>query len=573
MIGLVATGGGARPSPRRPRTPPRPSIRTPAVARPDAAHAKTFSASKLPKIDRDRGRDRQAGDRDRAGPDVPRDQPAAGGAPFPGLYVPSDEFAAQMEALKAAGWHAVTMDQLEAYWKRGVPLGPGKPSCSRSTTATRLSTKNALPVLKRLGWVGNENIQLTGLPPSQGGLTDAQVRGLIAAGWELDTQGISHADLITLDASELKYQVATARQTLQKRYGVPVNWFCYPSGHYDATVIAAVKSAGFVGSTTVIPGWASRGEDPYRLPVCASSAARARPDCSPKSARLSPPERPRRRTEARGRRERVAAHAPWRAARDVARLEAELPHRRRGLAAAGRGRHRRDLSAQITRAGRVAERRVPARGAARVRVLGARARHRHVAAQRGRVQLLPPPPHRPVHDRRQPQLGRARRRSRSSRPSVSTVAELARSRALEADRRRAEADLAAALARDLLGGSETVGALARPRRRVARRHSGSALGGDRARSGRGDRRRRAFALQRRRRRRRSRRCSSRAGCPPDTEQRLRDARRARARRARRDRAAPRRAAGRGRSRPRRCGAATTSRRRCCARSRTTCARR
>ncbi len=53
---------------------------------------------------------------------------------------------------------------------------------------------------------------------------------------------------------------------LQKRYGVPVNWFCYPSGHYDATVIAAVKAAGYVGSTTVIPGWANPSEDPYRLP-------------------------------------------------------------------------------------------------------------------------------------------------------------------------------------------------------------------------------------------------------------------------------------------------------------------
>ena len=31
-------------------------------------------------------------------------------------------------------------------------------------------------------------------------------------------------------------------------------------------MIAAVKGAGFVGSTTVIPGWASPGEDPYRLP-------------------------------------------------------------------------------------------------------------------------------------------------------------------------------------------------------------------------------------------------------------------------------------------------------------------
>ena len=50
---------------------------------------------------------------------------------------------------------------------------------------------------------------------------------------------------------------------------------------------------------------------------------------------------------------------------------------------------------------------------------------------------------------------------------VSTIAEVARSRALEADRRRAEADLAAALARELLAGSETTGALAATARRVA----------------------------------------------------------------------------------------------------------
>jgi two-component system, OmpR family, sensor histidine kinase KdpD len=50
---------------------------------------------------------------------------------------------------------------------------------------------------------------------------------------------------------------------------------------------------------------------------------------------------------------------------------------------------------------------------------------------------------------------------------VSTIAELARTRALEADRRRAEADLAAALARELLGGTETPHALAAAAHRVA----------------------------------------------------------------------------------------------------------
>ena len=192
--------------------------------------------------------------------------PPPSGAAFPGLYVPPDEFVAQMQALKTAGWHAVTLDQVEAYWKRGVPLGPGKPIVISFDNGYHSQYFNALPVLKQLGWVGDENLQLSGLPPSQGGMTEGQIRGLVAAGWELDTQGISHADLITLDSSELQYQVETARRILQRRYGVPVNWFCYPSGHYDPRVIDEVKAAGFVGSTTVIPGWASPSGDLYRLP-------------------------------------------------------------------------------------------------------------------------------------------------------------------------------------------------------------------------------------------------------------------------------------------------------------------
>jgi peptidoglycan/xylan/chitin deacetylase (PgdA/CDA1 family) len=265
LIGLAATGGG-KTSPPATATNAAHTGHHAAASSARAGHAKASASTGLP-----RTTVTGTGTGKPGTATVPVlmyhvINPPPAGAPFPGLYVPSDEFAAQMQALKAAGWHAVTMDQLEAYWTRGVPLGPGKPVVLTFDNGYASQYENALPVLRRLGWVGDENIQLSGLPPSQGGLTDAQVRGLIAAGWELDTQGISHADLITLDAAQLKYQVATARQALQKRYGVPVNWFCYPSGHYDATVIAAVKAAGFVGSTTVIPGWANSSEDPYRLP-------------------------------------------------------------------------------------------------------------------------------------------------------------------------------------------------------------------------------------------------------------------------------------------------------------------
>jgi peptidoglycan/xylan/chitin deacetylase (PgdA/CDA1 family) len=188
------------------------------------------------------------------------------GAPFPGLYVTPDEFSEQMRALAAAGYHAVTQDQLWANWQEGTPLPGGKPIVLSFDNGYQSQYTQALPVLRGLGWVGVENIQLTGLPPSQGGLSSAEVHGLVAAGWELDTQGINHADLTTLDASALRAQVAGARGTIQREYGVPVNWFCYPSGQYDATVLAAVKAAGYRGSTTVVPGWAQPSEDSYRLP-------------------------------------------------------------------------------------------------------------------------------------------------------------------------------------------------------------------------------------------------------------------------------------------------------------------
>ncbi len=256
VVAVLASGGGARPKPAAARTGRQLTAAHRGRARPAAARGSTVT-----------GRPTDV----RGTVHVPVLMyhviaPPPAGAPFPGLYVDAGEFAAQMQALKDAGWHAVTLDQLRANWLRGVPLGPGKPIVLTFDNGYHSQYTAALPVLSRLHWVADENIQLTGLPPSQGGLSDAEVRGLVAAGWELDTQGISHADLIALDPSALRDQVVTARRVLQQRYHVPVNWFAYPSGHYNTTVVAAARAAGYVGSTTVIPGWANPAEDPFALP-------------------------------------------------------------------------------------------------------------------------------------------------------------------------------------------------------------------------------------------------------------------------------------------------------------------
>jgi peptidoglycan/xylan/chitin deacetylase (PgdA/CDA1 family) len=187
-------------------------------------------------------------------------------APYPGLYVQRAAFAAQMNALDAAGYHGVTLDQVVRDWTDGLALPRAHPIVISFDNGYRSQYLNALPVLRRLGWPGVENLQLSGLPPSQGGLDSREVRALVRAGWEVDTQGFSHADLPTLSPAQLRHEVFDARMVIRRRYHVPVHWFCYPSGHYDPTVAAAVESAGYSGATTVVPGWATSSSDLYRLP-------------------------------------------------------------------------------------------------------------------------------------------------------------------------------------------------------------------------------------------------------------------------------------------------------------------
>jgi peptidoglycan/xylan/chitin deacetylase (PgdA/CDA1 family) len=187
------------------------------------------------------------------------------GAPLPELYVSAEDFAAQMQALKQAGYHAVTQDQMFASWHGGPPLPP-KPIVISFDDGYVSWNQNAWPVLRRMGWPGVVNIQveLMGTGP-RAPVKKAEVRKFLAAGWEVDSHTLTHPDLTTVDAAQLKQEVAGARRELQQRLGVPVNFFCYPGGRFDATVEAAVKSAGYRGATTTNGGLATPNQ-PYTLP-------------------------------------------------------------------------------------------------------------------------------------------------------------------------------------------------------------------------------------------------------------------------------------------------------------------
>ncbi len=183
---------------------------------------------------------------------------APAGAPYPNLYVTRSDFSRQMDWLDSHGYEAVTLDQVERAWYHGGTLPP-KPVVLSFDDGYRPQFTFALPELRKHGWAGLLNLKAEGSD-----LYTSNVKAMLRAGWELAAHTIHHLDLTTLNAAQLKEEVAGSRAILRAKYGVPVDNFCYPAGRYDDAVIAAVKAAGYVGATTEIPGYATRAK-PYEL--------------------------------------------------------------------------------------------------------------------------------------------------------------------------------------------------------------------------------------------------------------------------------------------------------------------
>ncbi len=177
------------------------------------------------------------------------------------LWIPEDRFREHMHALRRAGYHAITLRQAFAGWRRGAGL-PRRPVVVTFDDGYLSHYTKARPVLRALGWPGVLNLKVGNV--GRDGISTRQVKALIAAGWELDAHTISHPDLTTLTADALRHEVAGSRRALRRRFGVRVDFFCYPAGRYDARVIAAVEAAGYRGATTTVEGYASAG-NPYEL--------------------------------------------------------------------------------------------------------------------------------------------------------------------------------------------------------------------------------------------------------------------------------------------------------------------
>jgi peptidoglycan/xylan/chitin deacetylase (PgdA/CDA1 family) len=183
------------------------------------------------------------------------------GNPNPDLFVRPQEFQAQVRYLADNGYHVVNLQQVWDAWQGHATLPP-KPVVLTFDDGYLPDYTVAAPILQAYHWSGVLFLIAGRRPPA---LYPSVVRALIHDGWEIDSHTMTHVEVTGLSASQLTFQIGVSRTTLHRMFGVPANFFCYPSGRYDARAIAAVRAAGYLAATTTAHGLAQPSDGRYTL--------------------------------------------------------------------------------------------------------------------------------------------------------------------------------------------------------------------------------------------------------------------------------------------------------------------
>jgi peptidoglycan/xylan/chitin deacetylase (PgdA/CDA1 family) len=191
-----------------------------------------------------------------------------------GLVVPPSTFTAQLEALRKAGWHTITLGQLAGDLAAGLTPVP-KTFVITIDDGWADGYTHALPILQQEGMVATFFVVAGRI--NQGSFLSAdQIRALEAAGMEIGNHTLTHLTLSHIKAVRAIHEVDSGAATLAEVLGHWPTVFAYPSGKATAGVERIVEACQST-KIAVIEGmgtyesWANRFAIP-RLSVSAGVA-------------------------------------------------------------------------------------------------------------------------------------------------------------------------------------------------------------------------------------------------------------------------------------------------------------
>lgn len=97
-------------------------------------------------------------------------------------------------------------------------------------------------------------------------LNNDDVLSLMSSGWEIGSHSSTHENFATLNKIELKRQIFSSKEELEKKYNIKVNYFSYPKGKYNSEIIKLVKEAGYAMGFSMDDSYVSKFNNKYIVP-------------------------------------------------------------------------------------------------------------------------------------------------------------------------------------------------------------------------------------------------------------------------------------------------------------------
>ena len=187
--------------------------------------------------------------------------PALAGDSLPSLIVPPALFRAQMAALAAAGWHAITLRALDAYLLSGRQPPP-RTFVPTFDDGYRDGYLYAWPILREFGFVGTYFVVTGRIGRLVDNLEPQDLCALTRGGNEVANHTVDHVDVPALPAASMAAEIDVATQGITAWTGVRPVDFAYPFGAFGQAEIDHLAAQGYVTAVTTRWGayenWYSR---------------------------------------------------------------------------------------------------------------------------------------------------------------------------------------------------------------------------------------------------------------------------------------------------------------------------
>jgi peptidoglycan/xylan/chitin deacetylase (PgdA/CDA1 family) len=183
-------------------------------------------------------------------------------------------FAGQMKLLRDEGFNVVPLtalrphlDAQRPFAERTVAITFDDGFADNYTHAFPVLGRHALPatIFLAAGFMDGDDLPVlrdrSGVKPLRWSEVEEMARHGVAFG----AHTITHRSLPGLAPDELRHEIEGSRDLVAQRLGREVDTFCYPRGHFDASVKDAVRAGGFRVACSTLPGNVPPDADPLTL--------------------------------------------------------------------------------------------------------------------------------------------------------------------------------------------------------------------------------------------------------------------------------------------------------------------